>query len=171
MNFPTKIFNKQLLVIFLTGFCFFSHAQQQKIVRLLNAELRKEMAIEKKSSDRKVIITKPFHIENKNTLVFEYITIDNSTLEKIKRRQEVELDKIISIDKKYHVTFQTSGIDVRDCITKTDKNGIEAKPQKAYLYFFFPFFYRKKDNEKFKIKLLKAFKESGYSVSSEYWVN
>lgn len=146
MNFPTKIFNKQLLVIFLTGYCFFSHAQQQKIVRILNAELRKEMAIEKKSSDRKVIITEPFHIENKNTLVFEYITIDNSTLEKIKMRQEVELDKIISID----------------------KNGIEAKPQKAYLYFFFPFFYRKKDNKKFKIKLLKAFKKSSYSVSSEY---
>jgi hypothetical protein len=144
-------------------------SQVQKIVKILNRELQKEVAAQKKDSanyygetfdiikqysiegDPKVLV---LEIKKKNTYKNAYYTI----------KQEVELSKIKAIVKDINIIFRAEPNASK--VTETEQNG-EKNIYTGDL-FFLNLSYGKK-NEKLAKELINAFQKAGYSIQKEYW--
>lgn len=78
----------------------------------------------------------------------------------------MNLSKIKQIDKDYNVVFVTEN-DVEE-ITLQFRNGTQRElTQNTHL--FHTEINRETKNTKFRDKIIKAFKKSGFIISSEYW--
>jgi len=145
-------------------------SQEQKILKILNRELQKEVRAQQDASDyygEAFEVVKPYSI--KDSLGGKFLTLEikkqnyyNKTFYTI--RQETELSKIKTIVKDINVIFDTEPDAVT--ITETEENG------KKHIYTENMFFLRlshEKKNDKLGKELVKAFKKSGYTIKKEFW--
>lgn len=158
---------KSFILIFLFGFNFTVFAQTSQIANLLNEQFQKEYNKYLDEYDREMFqIVKPFEIDSDNNLTFTFISkSSDEDYDQITRK--VNLSKIKQIDKDYNVVFVTDNDDVEE-ITIQFRNGTKRELTQK-MHIFQTEINREPKNSKFRDKIIKSFKKSGFIISSEYW--
>ena len=145
------------------------NAQENKIVQLLNSQLKKEL--KSYPNDDSMVVLQPFKINEKKELSvkFKRTNVNNGETEIITRK--VHLGKIKSLVKDINVLFETEA-DAVTIVTKTIANDGTVMPETTNNYdLFFTEINRDRDNEDFRDKLITAFKKAGYKIDCTIWAD
>lgn len=161
--------NKKLIIsiAFLLQWIYIP-SQVQKIVKILNRELQKEVTAQKKDSanyyGETFEVIKQYSIEGDPKVLVIEIKKKNSYNNVYTIKQEVELSKIKVIVKDINIIFRTESNASK--VTETEQNG--EKSMYTGDLFFLNLSYEK-NNEKLANELINAFQKAGYSIKKEYW--
>lgn len=148
-------------------------SQVQKIVKILNRELQKEVKAQQKDSSNyygeRFEVIKQYRIKdtsdgNLNVLVLEIKKKDTYSNTYYTIQQEIDLSKIKTIVKDINIIFGTEPNASK--VTEVDENGKESISTGDM--YFLNLSYEKK-NERLANELIQAFKKAGYSIKKEYW--
>ncbi|WP_339886660.1 hypothetical protein [uncultured Flavobacterium sp.] len=157
---------KKLVILFLLMSITAFSQKTNEIEKLLNKELFKELQRQIDNSyfeGDSLIVVQPFKIEYK----ILSITIQKKSYydnEFYQEKQEIALDKIISILKDINVIFETETDAVK--ITQTSKEGVITK---SNYNLFFLHLSAEKNNESLAKNIVKSFKKEGYTIEKKYW--
>lgn len=165
MNLKTKFMKNLAWILLLCCNLLFSQ-KESEIEKILNNELKREI-------DRKInnpsftgdtlIVLQPFLVKNNIlSIIIKKKSYYDDTY--IVEKQEVPLDKILTIIKDINILFETQPEAV--LITQTDANG---KISKNNYHLFFLHLSEEKDNEKLGDKIVRKFKKAGVFIEKSYW--
>ncbi|KIC63030.1 hypothetical protein [Chryseobacterium taiwanense] len=165
--------NKKLFFIAFLLQWLYAPSQVQKIVKILNRELQKEVKAQQKDSSNyygeRFEVIKQYSIkdtndQNINILALEIKKKDTYSNTHYTIQQEIDLSKIKAIVKDINIIFRTDSDASK--VTEVDENGKESISTGDM--YFLNLSYEKK-NEKLAYELIQAFKKAGYSIKKEYW--
>ncbi|MDX5418314.1 MAG: hypothetical protein LPK09_03790 [Hymenobacteraceae bacterium] len=158
---------KRILLIMCCFSFFTGYSQENKITELLNKQLNAEIKEYNKADSLKV--THSFHINESKKLVLE-VEKYNRYMERWEViKSEAPLDKITGFVKDINVIFLTDGYQVLTTTKTYDLNRKLLRTDVADENMFFTQIFEEKDNQKFRDKIVSAFKKAGYKISSEHW--
>jgi len=149
-------------------------AQQNKILKLLNRELKKEVKHLRQNETYtwgdtrdSLIVVQPFFISKDNILSVEVTKKTNYGLQTT--RQEVPLNKIETILEDINVLFVTAGKDVK-VTTKTLYNDGSSPQTETYNYhLFFLNLWSGLQSESWRDAVAEAFSKAGLNIKNEIW--
>lgn len=150
-----------------------SFAQQQEIVKILNKELDLEIKRQFKDSNfdgDTLVVAQPYRIQG-NVLSVAFKKRDHYENTYYIHRQQVALDKITSVVKDINIIFETRDDAVH--ITDSVLNAPSGTPRvKKHSYnLFFLHLSLEKNNEDLATRLIKAFKNAGYTIDKRFWAD
>ena len=155
-----------LLVIFTANITF---AQHNKIVKLLNRQFEKEQKMYDEDVSDKPKLIQPFQIKN-DSLSFEFtMPYYNDENKKEFTRRVVHLKEIQGFIKDMNVLFIAKEGSVKEIVTVKDNRGKVVSRQEYQTHLFFTEFRKDYKDKPLQKKMIKAFRNLGYSISSEYW--
>jgi len=146
----------------------FLYAQDVKIMNILNDELRKEIKHQFKNlnfNGDTISLVKEFSIGQNRILSVEIKKTNENgySLE----RQEVPLDKIMTIGKDINIILETEGKNVKTRTQRFYKNEekqvFSNESSMFFTYLRFP------NKEDVGDDLIKAFSKAGYKITKSYW--
>lgn len=152
---------KKLIILFLLVAGNVFSQNHNAIEKLLNKELIKEFKFRINNSYYEgdtLIIVEPFKIENKvlSITVKKKSYSDNALFIE---KQEIALDKVISIIKDINVIFETESDAVKITQTKLNGDTIETTS-----HLFFLHLSAVKNNESLAQDIVKSYKKEGYPI-------
>ncbi len=159
---------KRILSVILFSYFIFSNAQEEKIVELLNLQIQKEEKLYDEFDKKMPKLIQLFEIED-GVLSFEFLYDEPDQV--VSMRREVVLDKIKNINKSGEVVFLTKETATKQIANMKSKIN---KDQSQYFILnsmFLTEIRKETDNKDFRDELLKAFRNAGYDVSSEFWMD
>ncbi len=159
---------KTLIKIFLLLQAVFLYAQDVKIIKILNDELKREIKNQFKDSNFNgdtITLIKEFSIGQNRILSVEIKKTNENgySLE----RQEVPLDKIITIGKDINIILETEGKNVKTRTQRFYKNEEKQEFSNESDMFFTHLHFS--NNEYVGDDLIKAFSKAGYKIRKDYW--
>lgn len=156
------------LFLLLAFIAVFSFGQEAKIVKLLNEQFRSEQKMYEPYEEEKPEMIQPFQIEN-GILSFEFKYSGEG--KETHFRRQVHLANVVRLDKDINVILISENDGVLETINVFGENQELISEQQIEHNMFFLEIRKEFGNEKFKNRLLKAFKSAGYEVSNEYWAD
>lgn len=167
----------------------FTYSQNNKFVKLLNKELKKELKrIEKNPDAEKLEVVQFYKLRDSIVVAEEYqedpqvtkriLQTDLKMLSvEIKKKnestgkfyiekQEVSLGEILKIQKDINILFTTANDEV--LVTILDENGTKETYRTDQ---FFLYLREEKENEDFADKIVKAFNKLNYSLKKGIWAD
>ncbi|MEG2333427.1 hypothetical protein [Chryseobacterium sp.] len=179
---------KIILVIFLLQFAF-AYSQNNKLVKLLNKELKKELKRIEKNPDAEKFEVVQFYQLQDSIVVMEEYQEDPQTIRRILQadlkilsveikkknestgkfyteKQEVNLGAIEKVQKDINILFTTQKNAV--LVTTINENG---EKESYKIDQFFLQLNQEKNNEDFADMLIKYFRKSGYFVEKGVWAD
>ena len=180
---------KSVIVLLLIVQSFFAYSQNNKLIKLLNAELKKELKrIEKNLDAEKFEVTQYYHLRDSILLQEEHnedvqapraiwrADLKILTLEVKKKnpytgktyteKQEVNLGMIEKLIKDINIIFETQPEAV--LVTTTDENG-EITTRRTNLFFLQ--LNQEKNNEYLADKIVKTINAAGYYIEKGIWAD
>lgn len=151
----------------------FAPAQVQKIVKILNREIQKEIKAQKQDSanyyGENFEVIKPYSIKDSLEGKYKILTLEIRKKNSYKNiyytiKQQIELSKIKAIVKDINIIFTTEPNASK--ATEIEETG---KEETYSGDLFFLNLSHEKKNEKLANELINAFKKAGYSIKKEYW--
>ncbi|WBV60829.1 hypothetical protein PFY12_01610 [Chryseobacterium camelliae] len=151
----------------------YAPAQVQKIVKILNREIQKEVKAQQQDSanyyGEKFELIKPYSIKDSLEGKHKILILETRKKDSYKNvyytvKQQVELSKVKAIVKDINIIFTTEPNASK--VTETDENG---KEENYNGDLFFLNLSHEKKNEKLADELIHAFKKAGYSIRKDYW--
>lgn len=141
-------------------------AQENKIVKLLNKALIKDIVLKSNHFNDKITIIEPYKIQNGVlSVTLEFKDENNHYIEK----NEVEINTINFIAKDINVLFLTNEKSVVTSHKNLKSQQIDDKKNKNFSSQFFTGIRTEINNGKLAHRLQKAFKRAGVSIKIEYW--
>lgn len=161
---------KKFLVVALLIIGYFAQAQNSQITKLLNDQLQKEYNQLYEAEEKATFKIVEYSTINDGILAFSYTTYNSYSEEVDTFTRSVPLAKISQVGKDINVFFSTSGLkDVTLTQVSYDKEGNKIRENITTSDFMLTEIKKEKNNEKFRDKLIKAFKKAGYTITSEFW--
>ena len=157
---------KNILFLFLLFATSALAQKQNQIEALLNKELTKELKLQRHDSYYEadtLLIIQPYKIEN-NILSLTIQKKSNTDKTYISYRQEVALDKIMTVIKDINVVFETE----KDAVKIYDINSDGEVSYSTYDLFFLQLS-AEKNNEILADNLVKMFKKNGFTIEKRVW--
>ena len=161
---------KTKLILILISLTTILSAQENKIVKILNDKLNKEIRNFSGVGDSLTLI-QPFQIDENKLLKFQVSKYYFETGETELITQEVTLDKITGFVKDINMIFETEKDAVKVTNVKYNSNGQEISNETYNYHLFFTEINKEKDNEYFRDKVLDAFSKAGYIINSQFWAD
>ena len=157
---------KNILFLFLLFATSALAQKQNQIETLLNKELTKELKLQRQDSYYEtdpLLIIQPYKIEN-NILSLTIQKKSNTDKTYISYRQEIALDKILTIIKDINVIFETE----KDAVKIYEINSDGEVSYSTYDLFFLQLS-AEKNNEILADNLVKMFKKNGFTIEKRVW--
>lgn len=145
-----------------------AYAQENKIVKLLNDQLQKELKLYPDSS---LVLLQPFEINDRKELSVKFKTSNPNLGESDITTATVHLAKVKSLVKDINVLFETEDDAVTLVTSTTTEDGIVRPSETAHSNLFFTGISKETNNESFRDKLLAAFKKAGYKIGCTIWAD
>lgn len=169
-NFKYHLMKKNILLIIFFVIWSSISAQETKIIRIFNRELKKEVKNQFKSanfSGDTLRIIKPFSIDSHKNLSFAVkITSPYFEGEQI-ITQWVPLNSVTKLGKDINIILECDTDSVTTVYTRTAVGDPREEQTKGNLFFLF--LSNEKQNDDLGIKIQKAFEKSGIRVDKKYW--
>ena len=157
---------KNILFLFLLFATSALAQKQNQIEALLNKELTKELKLQRQDTYYEadtLLIIQPYKIEN-NILSLTIQKKSNTDKTYISYRQEVALDKIMTVIKDINVIFETE----KDAVKIYEINSDGEVSYSTYDLFFLQLS-AEKNNEILADNLVKMFKKNGFTIEKRVW--
>jgi hypothetical protein len=154
-------------ILFFTGCQVFS--QQEKIVKLLNKQLNREL--KQYTYDDSLKVLHSFVIDKNKVLSLEVRKYDMYNSEWRIVKQEVPLDKITGFIKDVNVIFETEPDAVTVTVQKFSEAGVLLNKDTSKYHLFFTEICKDQDTESFRNKIVQAFEKTGYAIESQVWAD
>lgn len=145
------------------------HAQEKKIVQLLNSQLQKELKLY--PNEDSLVVLQPFKINELKELSVKFKRTNVHIGESEIITRTVSLNKIKSLVKDINVLLETEA-DAVTIVTTTIAEDGTVKPETRTSYdLFFTEINKESGNEDFRDKLITAFKKAGYKIDCTIWAD